>query len=627
MDLHLPALQAGPLELSTWTLLGRGPVVLALAALALTLVPRAGWRRAALGLSGLAVGMTLGVAVLPSVLGALAGGLLGGALTLRLLGAPLPGAVPTATALLGAVAVGRLGCLVNGCCFGVPTDLPWAVRQPAGAFAAELHAHLGLVPAGGPSLPIHPWPLYEALGLAGLLALLPWLSRRLRSGAAAALLAVAADLLLRAALDPLRGMVNTTWSVRPLGPLSAFQWAALAAAGGAAALAVALARRARRGPALDAAGATTAPEPAPGRLALAWVAQAALLAMVSAHLTAFLAALGLGALAASGALLLPAALAAEAGHPARRRLAAALALLLLLPAGLRAAAGPGAPERSWIYAVAEGGGAPTPDPWATESEQEPGRLVRIGDQATPEPDLAAGAAALPSGPVTRLSAYAGGGHHRYSTGGDSCGGPVTYYDRTWTRAGASYERTTPARDQDGKDVGTDTWQLRAAWRRVSWEDSAAQPSPGQPALQGRGGGERITLGGLYEWERPGVGVAVGGLLGHDTTHESLRPYFMSGQTVLHPALWLRLGGRAFGVEGGTLTRTFPTDQPFAGLYVGPPAYRLRVGWTSAYAGGRDAATAGVAADFQVKADRTWLQLHLDSSNGSDLTARVGFDFP
>jgi phosphatidylglycerol:prolipoprotein diacylglycerol transferase len=30
---------------------------------------------------------------------------------------------------------GRIGCFLNGCCFGKPTDLPWAVRFPYGSFA------------------------------------------------------------------------------------------------------------------------------------------------------------------------------------------------------------------------------------------------------------------------------------------------------------------------------------------------------------------------------------------------------------------------------------------------------------------------------------------------------------
>ena len=45
-------------------------------------------------------------------------------------------------------AIGRVGCVLAGCCWGRPTDLPWAVRYPV------THA------SGG--VPVHPVQLYEA---------------------------------------------------------------------------------------------------------------------------------------------------------------------------------------------------------------------------------------------------------------------------------------------------------------------------------------------------------------------------------------------------------------------------------------------------------------------------------
>ena len=36
-----------------------------------------------------------------------------------------------APALMLGLAFGRVGCLLNGCCFGIPSDLPWAIRFPA----------------------------------------------------------------------------------------------------------------------------------------------------------------------------------------------------------------------------------------------------------------------------------------------------------------------------------------------------------------------------------------------------------------------------------------------------------------------------------------------------------------
>lgn len=75
-----------------------------------------------------------------------------------------------APGMLVGLAIGRLGCFLNGCCYGGPCDLPWAVSFPAGT---EVAAKFPLDPsvAGGPSTPVHPAQLYAAID-AGLLALL-----------------------------------------------------------------------------------------------------------------------------------------------------------------------------------------------------------------------------------------------------------------------------------------------------------------------------------------------------------------------------------------------------------------------------------------------------------------------
>jgi len=40
-----------------------------------------------------------------------------------------------AVGLMLALALGRIGCFLNGCCYGKPTDLPWGVRFPYNSFA------------------------------------------------------------------------------------------------------------------------------------------------------------------------------------------------------------------------------------------------------------------------------------------------------------------------------------------------------------------------------------------------------------------------------------------------------------------------------------------------------------
>jgi phosphatidylglycerol:prolipoprotein diacylglycerol transferase len=42
-----------------------------------------------------------------------------------------------AIGLMLALAFGRIGCFLNGCCFGKPTNLPWAIRFPYGSDAYQ----------------------------------------------------------------------------------------------------------------------------------------------------------------------------------------------------------------------------------------------------------------------------------------------------------------------------------------------------------------------------------------------------------------------------------------------------------------------------------------------------------
>ncbi|MBN2170155.1 MAG: prolipoprotein diacylglyceryl transferase [Candidatus Krumholzibacteriota bacterium] len=84
------------------------------------------------------------------------------------------------------IMVTRVGCFLNGCCFGLPTDCPLGVGFPPGSEATEtartLLAHdrgrslldLPLSPA------IHPAQLYASLGGALILAILLLLDRRPR---------------------------------------------------------------------------------------------------------------------------------------------------------------------------------------------------------------------------------------------------------------------------------------------------------------------------------------------------------------------------------------------------------------------------------------------------------------
>ena len=109
----------------------------------------------------------------------------------RLSFAPIADALGAGSAL-GLVLM-RLGCLLNGCCYGRPTGRSWGIvfRDPASRVPRDL---LGV--------PLHPTQLYEAGGAALIFLLLHWaMTPRIQRGASrpgsAFLLCVASYAALR----------------------------------------------------------------------------------------------------------------------------------------------------------------------------------------------------------------------------------------------------------------------------------------------------------------------------------------------------------------------------------------------------------------------------------------------
>jgi phosphatidylglycerol:prolipoprotein diacylglycerol transferase len=68
--------------------------------------------------------------------------------------------------------MGRVGCFLNGCCYGEVTQGRCAVSFPAGSIPWYHHVERGLItPLAAGSLPVHPTQLYSALAGFGLLLL------------------------------------------------------------------------------------------------------------------------------------------------------------------------------------------------------------------------------------------------------------------------------------------------------------------------------------------------------------------------------------------------------------------------------------------------------------------------
>jgi phosphatidylglycerol---prolipoprotein diacylglyceryl transferase len=111
--------------------------------------------------------------------GGLIGATLAGVIYVRWKGLPV---WKTADALAPSIALGyvfgRMGCLLNGCCFGRVSNVPWAIRFPNQSPAWDQQHFEHLVGEYTSSLPVHPTQIYDSLLNLCLYLGLAWLYRR-----------------------------------------------------------------------------------------------------------------------------------------------------------------------------------------------------------------------------------------------------------------------------------------------------------------------------------------------------------------------------------------------------------------------------------------------------------------
>lgn len=115
----------------------------------------------------------------------------------------------TAPCLLG-MALGRIGCLMHGCCFGEVCNLPWAITYPPGTLG------YGMVPG-----PRHPSQIYEMLGDLVLCAFMLSRYTKVRYAGQLFYTFFVGYGIIRF-LDEL-----TRFSDTPMGPLNLYQWVSL----------------------------------------------------------------------------------------------------------------------------------------------------------------------------------------------------------------------------------------------------------------------------------------------------------------------------------------------------------------------------------------------------------------
>ncbi|MBD0835467.1 prolipoprotein diacylglyceryl transferase [Aestuariibaculum suncheonense] len=163
-----------------------------------------------------------------SSVGGLLFGLLGLVISQRVFGFNRP--MLDLYAWIGPIALGiiKLGCLFNGCCYGVPTQAVWGVRYPVGT-----HAHFNQWSASvvqsdmAMSLPVHPVQLYETLALFLIGYLVYKTHKHWHKNFSAILSALVLFFVMRFGIEFLRDAEGSQFNTVYIMGLRGYQWSML----------------------------------------------------------------------------------------------------------------------------------------------------------------------------------------------------------------------------------------------------------------------------------------------------------------------------------------------------------------------------------------------------------------
>lgn len=140
-----------------------------------------------------------------TLIGGFVAGTAAGFAYMKFAGLPLGATADTVTpAVALGVAIARVGCFLNGCCFGRPCELPWGVHFPEGSPADLLY----------PGQAVHPSQLYNAFAFFALFLVSLWLRPRLKGDGQLWWAFVALFALVRFPIDATRHYEPSAYVVR-----------------------------------------------------------------------------------------------------------------------------------------------------------------------------------------------------------------------------------------------------------------------------------------------------------------------------------------------------------------------------------------------------------------------------
>lgn len=122
----------------------------------------------------------------------------------------------------------RVDCLLSGCCYGTPTQLPWAIHYSAFSPVFKQHVSDGLISGDATSsLGVHPTQLYYIIGFLVIFVLLVVFRKKIRSPGSLALLGFILMAVSRFAIEFFREPVENKMSSLQWMGVNLLQWGIL----------------------------------------------------------------------------------------------------------------------------------------------------------------------------------------------------------------------------------------------------------------------------------------------------------------------------------------------------------------------------------------------------------------